>query len=153
MTKAVAEEVALTDVDAAFEAVKTAYAAGETDEFVKPRVLAGGEGVIRDGDAVFFFNFRADRAREITKALAFADFDAFARGRVPALSGYATMTEYDGSFGLPAAFRLLSQRRGRRPGRQPRLGAHTHRRAAGAERHDRGNRRRSRPSRQAHRAR
>jgi len=86
------------------EAVKAAYAAGETDEFVKPRVLAGGEGVIRDGDAVFFFNFRADRAREITKALAFADFDAFPRGRVPALSGYATMTEYDGSFGLPAAF-------------------------------------------------
>ncbi|MFP5259741.1 MAG: 2,3-bisphosphoglycerate-independent phosphoglycerate mutase [Acidobacteriota bacterium] len=84
--------------------VEAAYAAGQTDEFVKPRVLAGGEGVIRDGDAVFFFNFRADRAREITKALAFADFDGFVRARLPRLSGFATMTEYESSFGLPAAF-------------------------------------------------
>ena len=85
-------------------AVRAAYAAGQTDEFVTPRVLAGGEGVIRDGDAVFFFNFRADRAREITRALTAADFDGFVRGRVPRLSGFATMTEYDGSLHLPAAF-------------------------------------------------
>ncbi|MHC1788944.1 2,3-bisphosphoglycerate-independent phosphoglycerate mutase [Solidesulfovibrio sp.] len=85
-------------------AVNAAYAAGQTDEFVTPRLLAGGEGVIRDGDAVFFFNFRADRAREITRALTAADFDGFPRERVVKLSGFATMTEYDGSFGLPAAF-------------------------------------------------
>ena len=85
-------------------AVEAAYAAGQTDEFVTPRVLPGGEGILRDGDAVFFFNFRADRAREITRALTAADFDGFVRGRVPKLSGFATMTEYDGSFGLPAAF-------------------------------------------------
>ncbi len=85
-------------------AVEAAYAAGQTDEFVRPRVLAGGEGVLRDGDAVFFFNFRADRARELTAALTRDDFDGFARNVRPKLSGFATMTEYDGSFGLPVAF-------------------------------------------------
>jgi len=85
-------------------AVNAAYAAGQTDEFVKPRVLAGGDGVIRDGDAVFFFNFRADRAREITRAFIRDDFDGFVRRERPRLSGYATMTEYEGSFGVPVAF-------------------------------------------------
>lgn len=85
-------------------AVAAAYDAGQTDEFVKPRVLAGGDGVIRDGDAVFFFNFRADRAREITRAFIRDEFDGFARRRRPVLSGFATMTEYDGTFGLPVAF-------------------------------------------------
>ncbi|MEA5089442.1 2,3-bisphosphoglycerate-independent phosphoglycerate mutase [Solidesulfovibrio sp.] len=85
-------------------AVEAAYAAGQTDEFVKPRVLAGGEGKLRDGDAVFFFNFRADRARELTAALTRDDFDGFPRNVRPKLSGFATMTEYDGSFGLPVAF-------------------------------------------------
>ena len=85
-------------------AVTAAYAAGQTDEFVKPRVLADGQGTIRDNDAVFFFNFRADRAREITRALAFEAFDAFVRAKRPRLSGFATMTEYESSFGLPAAF-------------------------------------------------
>lgn len=85
-------------------AIEDAYAAGETDEFVRPRVLEGGDGVIRDGDAVFFFNFRADRAREITRAFIRDDFEAFPRGARPKLSGFATMTEYDGTFGLPVAF-------------------------------------------------
>ncbi len=85
-------------------AVAAAYAAGQTDEFVTPRVLAGGDGVIRDGDAVFFFNFRADRAREITSALTRDDFTGFLRPVRPRLSGFATMTEYDASFGLPVAF-------------------------------------------------
>jgi len=85
-------------------AVAAAYAVGQTDEFVRPRVLAGGDGSIRDGDAVFFFNFRADRAREIVSALTRDDFDGFARPVRPKLSGFATMTEYDGSFGLPVAF-------------------------------------------------
>ena len=85
-------------------AVEAAYAAGQTDEFVRPRVLAGGEGKLRDGDAVFFFNFRADRARELTAALTRDDFDGFPRNVRPKLSGFASMTEYDGSFGLPVAF-------------------------------------------------
>ena len=64
-------------------AVEQAYARGETDEFVKPTVVVngGGEPVarIRDGDALVFFNFRADRAREITRALTEADFVHLAR--------------------------------------------------------------------------
>ncbi len=85
-------------------AVAAAYAVGQTDEFVKPRVLAGGEGVIRDNDAVFFFNFRADRAREITRAFIEPDFAEFARPSRPNLAGFATMTEYDPHFDLPVAF-------------------------------------------------
>ncbi len=90
------------------DAVRQAYAEGLTDEFITPRMFCGPDGaptgLIRDGDAVFFFNFRADRAREITRAFIDPDFDAFARAAVPKLAGFATMTEYDGSFGLPVAF-------------------------------------------------
>ena len=84
--------------------VEAAYAAGETDEFVKPRVLVGGDGVLRDGDAVFFFNFRADRAREIVGALTVDGFDGFPRATRPSFSGFATMTAYEASFALPVAF-------------------------------------------------
>ncbi|HET7752329.1 MAG TPA: 2,3-bisphosphoglycerate-independent phosphoglycerate mutase [Anaeromyxobacteraceae bacterium] len=89
-------------------AVEEAYARGETDEFVKPTVVVnrGGEprGRVKDGDVVVFFNFRADRAREITRALVidgFTDFDASPR---PRLAYYVCMTEYDKTFGLPVAF-------------------------------------------------
>jgi len=90
------------------EALRHAYASGETDEFVKPRLVAGADGkplaLIEDGDAVFFFNFRADRAREITEAFIQPSFDAFSRAKTPRLAAFATMTEYDSSFGLPVAF-------------------------------------------------
>ena len=89
-------------------ALSEAYASGETDEFVKPRLVAGPDGrplaLIQDGDAVFFFNFRSDRAREITEAFILDDFTAFERRVRPALAGFATMTEYDSSFGLPVAY-------------------------------------------------
>jgi 2,3-bisphosphoglycerate-independent phosphoglycerate mutase len=89
-------------------AVEEAYARGETDEFVKPTVVVngGGEprGRVRDGDVIVFFNFRADRAREITRAFTeegFKDFDVQPR---PHLAYYACMTEYDKTFGLPVAY-------------------------------------------------
>jgi 2,3-bisphosphoglycerate-independent phosphoglycerate mutase len=89
-------------------AVEEAYARGETDEFVRPTVVVdgGGEprGRIRDGDAIVFFNFRADRAREITRAFtddAFAEFERVPR---PALSAYVCMTRYDEKLRLPEAF-------------------------------------------------
>ena len=89
-------------------AVQAAYGRGETDEFVAPTAIAGPDGkpmgVIRDGDAVFFFNFRADRARELTMALFQDGFDAFERAAFPRLSAMATMTRYEESFGLPTAF-------------------------------------------------
>jgi len=89
-------------------AVEEAYGRGETDEFVMPTVVVngGGEPVarVKDGDAILFFNFRADRAREITRAFTqpdFKDFDASAR---PRLAAYVCMAEYDKTFGLPVAF-------------------------------------------------
>jgi 2,3-bisphosphoglycerate-independent phosphoglycerate mutase len=85
-------------------AVEAAYAAGETDEFVTPRIISGVDGRISDGDALFFFNFRADRARQISRAFFEKDFKEFARPSVPKLSGFATMTQYESSFPLPAAF-------------------------------------------------
>ena len=85
------------------EAIAAAYAAGETDEFVKPRVI-DPVATIDDGDAMFFFNFRADRAREITRAFTEAEFCGFPREKKPRLSAYACLSEYDETFGLPVAF-------------------------------------------------
>jgi len=93
-------------------AMEAAYARGETDEFVKPTVIAPAgtpgsraPGLIRDGDSVIFFNFRADRAREMTRALTFETFDSFERKARPGLAAYTCMTRYDERFPLPVAFR------------------------------------------------
>lgn len=95
-------------VRSAEEAVQSAYAAGETDEFVKPCVVLGADrkplGVMGDGDGLFFFNFRADRARQLCRAFFEKDFNEFPRPLCPKLSGFSTMTRYESSFPLPAAF-------------------------------------------------
>jgi len=87
--------------------VEASYARGVTDEFIEPCVLtdAAAEpvGLLRDDDAVVFFNFRADRARQLTRALAFEDFEEFARVSAPRLR-VVTFTEYDATFELPVAF-------------------------------------------------
>ncbi|HET6412299.1 MAG TPA: 2,3-bisphosphoglycerate-independent phosphoglycerate mutase [Anaeromyxobacter sp.] len=89
-------------------AMERAYGQGETDEFVKPSVVVNGDGkpvgLIRDGDAVLFFNFRSDRARELTRALADPTFRDFDRGRRLELSAYVCMTRYDETFTYPIAF-------------------------------------------------
>jgi 2,3-bisphosphoglycerate-independent phosphoglycerate mutase len=85
----------------AVAAIEASYAAGITDEFVKPIALGG---TIGDGDAVVFFNFRADRAREITRALTDVEFSHFARSVVPKLSAYVCMCQYDKTLPLPVAF-------------------------------------------------
>ncbi|HXU71418.1 MAG TPA: 2,3-bisphosphoglycerate-independent phosphoglycerate mutase [Polyangia bacterium] len=90
-------------VDDAAAAVERRYAANETDEFIKPIVVAP-EVRISDGDSVVFFNFRADRAREMTRALTFDSFDGFARALRPKLGAYVCMTQYDASFPLPVAY-------------------------------------------------
>jgi len=84
-------------------AIKTAYAAGQTDEFVEPWVI-GENGTIDDGDGAIFFNFRADRAREMTRAMTADDFDGFVRNRKPDLVDFVCMSEYDETFDLPVAF-------------------------------------------------
>ena len=89
-------------------AVKAAYSRGETDEFVQPVVVVDESGksvgTVTDGDGIIFFNFRGDRAREITRAFTEKGFDGFPRQVVPELSGYTTMTLYDEGFDLPMAF-------------------------------------------------
>ena len=85
------------------EAIEQSYAAGVHDEFVVPVVIAEN-ATLDDGDGFIFFNFRSDRAREITRALALDDFDGFERRKRVHLSGYVCLTEYDATFSLPIAF-------------------------------------------------
>jgi 2,3-bisphosphoglycerate-independent phosphoglycerate mutase len=79
------------DADSGEEAVRAAYERGETDEFIKP-TLVGGEGRIRPGDAVIFFNFRPDRARQMTQKLAELGVHL------------TTLTEYQEDWDFPVAF-------------------------------------------------
>jgi 2,3-bisphosphoglycerate-independent phosphoglycerate mutase len=84
-----------------------AYAHGESDEFVKPTVIVGTDGLlphIASGDSVIFFNFRADRARQLTRAFTAADFSGFVRVGRPDLAEFVTFTAYEKDFNLPVAF-------------------------------------------------
>lgn len=87
--------------DTAAAAVAQAYAAGQTDEFVPPTVVRL-EGTIKDGDAVFMWNFRADRARELMHALGDPEFQGFQREVFPSLH-LAGMMQYEDAWPLPAA--------------------------------------------------
>ena len=83
-------------------AIRQAYAAGETDEFVKPRIIAGAPR-IRNGDGIFCFNYRADRMRQIVRALAVPGFDGFDVSGRPTVR-LVTMTRYDETLPFPAAY-------------------------------------------------
>ncbi|MFQ5441302.1 MAG: 2,3-bisphosphoglycerate-independent phosphoglycerate mutase [Thermodesulfobacteriota bacterium] len=85
-------------------AVESAYARGETDEFVKPTVIKGSYAPVSDDDGVLFFNYRADRSRELTAAFTESGFNGFKRKALPRLCGFATMTEYDRKFTVPVLF-------------------------------------------------
>ncbi len=86
-------------------AVGAAYKRGENDEFVRPTVVAPElDARVADGDVCLFFNFRPDRARELTRAFAEPGFAAFDRGPHPPAVDFVTMTEYKKEFGLPVAF-------------------------------------------------
>ncbi|TAL18718.1 2,3-bisphosphoglycerate-independent phosphoglycerate mutase [bacterium] len=92
----------------AAEAVKASYEAGQVDEFILPTVVvaeAGSPaGKIEDGDSVVFFNFRSDRARQLTRVFTEEGFSHFDVSDRPRLSSYVTMTEYDETFTTPIAF-------------------------------------------------
>lgn len=92
--------------DSALQAIRQSYHQKITDEFVLPTVVSGvvPEGLIRDGDGVIFFNFRADRARQLTRALTEEDFKEFPRKRRLNLSTFTTMTQYDETFKVPVAY-------------------------------------------------
>ncbi|HEY1592057.1 MAG TPA: 2,3-bisphosphoglycerate-independent phosphoglycerate mutase [Solirubrobacteraceae bacterium] len=87
----------------AVEAVRQAYERGETDEFVEP-TLVGDEARIRPQDSVIAFNFRPDRMRELSRALAEPGFDQIDRDGAPPLERYTTMTRYEEDFPYPVAF-------------------------------------------------
>lgn len=85
------------------EGLEAAYARGESDEFVKATTI--GEPVkVEDGDAVVFMNFRADRARELTRVFVEDDFKEFERARQPKLAGFVMLTQYAASIPAPSAF-------------------------------------------------
>ncbi len=92
--------------ESALAAIRNSYKEGVTDEFVVPTLITSSspDGLIRDGDGVIFFNFRADRARELTRALIEPNFTGFSRKRRIALSSYTTMTQYDQIFDVPVAY-------------------------------------------------
>ncbi|MDO4581840.1 MAG: 2,3-bisphosphoglycerate-independent phosphoglycerate mutase [Bacillota bacterium] len=83
----------------ATEAIEQSYAKGVTDEFIEPTVIVDAHGQplgpIKSGDSVIFFNFRSDRAREISHAFTDSDFDFFDRGPAPPEVNFAAMTSYD----------------------------------------------------------
>jgi 2,3-bisphosphoglycerate-independent phosphoglycerate mutase len=85
------------------EAARSAYQRGETDEFIEP-VVVGEEGQIRARDTVVAFNFRPDRMREITRALADPQFAKIDRGGAAPVQRYVTMTEYEEGWPYPVAF-------------------------------------------------
>jgi 2,3-bisphosphoglycerate-independent phosphoglycerate mutase len=94
--------------ESAEAAVAAAYARGETDEFVRATANVGpgaAPATIADGDAIVFMNFRADRARQLTRALTEPSFAGFPRRRVPALAMFVCLTSYGDEFQrLPVAF-------------------------------------------------
>ena len=100
---------AIVDARAPFDAsdanvaLAAAYARGENDEFVQPTTIAGGCRV-EDGDVIVFMNFRADRARQITRAFVRADFAGFERTRVPKLANFVSLTEYSADLPTSVAF-------------------------------------------------
>jgi len=104
----IVDGVAEYAADSASKALAAAYARGESDEFVKPTAIRDVDRPMtrmQDGDVVVFMNFRADRAREMTRALTQTAFDGFARARVPQLARFVCLTNYGDEFaGLPIAF-------------------------------------------------
>ena len=102
LTKAIGERA--TDPIAV---INESYARGVTDEFVEPVAIVRNDGspvaTIKDDDSVIFFNFRPDRARQLTRALAIPDFNEFDVSDRPRVH-YVCFTMYDSSFNLPIAF-------------------------------------------------
>jgi 2,3-bisphosphoglycerate-independent phosphoglycerate mutase len=87
----------------AMQALDQAYERGEADEFVKPTLIGKAEP-IQDGDVVVFMNFRADRARQLTRTFIEPNFNEFERRARPRLASFVSLTEYNKDFDIPVAF-------------------------------------------------
>ena len=97
------EGEALRSAETAVQGLELAYAADESDEFVKATRI-GEKALIQDGDSVIFMNFRADRARELTKAFVEPNFAGFERRVVPNLAKFVMLTRYQASIDAPVAY-------------------------------------------------
>ncbi|HUZ84769.1 MAG TPA: 2,3-bisphosphoglycerate-independent phosphoglycerate mutase [Gaiellales bacterium] len=97
--------------DDAVAAVRASYASGVTDEFIEPTVIGDpARGQIRGEDVAVFFNFRPDRARQLTRALTDPAFGDFERGADPPMPWFVQMTEYADDIGAPVAYASESLR-------------------------------------------
>jgi 2,3-bisphosphoglycerate-independent phosphoglycerate mutase len=96
-----------THARSAAEYVQKSYEKGVTDEFIEPATIVDANdkpvGPLQDGDSVIFFNYRSDRGRQLTRALAMDDFDGFERRPYPKIA-MTTMTQYDPTFVFPVVF-------------------------------------------------
>lgn len=92
------------NAETAEKAIEESYDKGTNDEFVLPTLTGVNDSRISDNDSVIFFNFRPDRAREITRAINDKNFDGFERTKTLKNIYYVCMTQYDETFGLPIAF-------------------------------------------------
>ncbi|MGI6143940.1 MAG: 2,3-bisphosphoglycerate-independent phosphoglycerate mutase [bacterium] len=94
--------------ESAVEAVVQSYRKGETDEFVRPTVIVENSGqpraTIKDGDSIIFYNFRPDRARQLTRAFVDEEFTGFSRGPGHPRVHFTCMTQYDETIPAPVAF-------------------------------------------------
>jgi len=99
----IVDSVAEYSADTALAGLEAAYARQENDEFVKATRI--GEAVkVEDGDAVIFMNFRADRARELSRAFVEPEFNEFPRARLPKMAAYIGLTQYSAKIAAPAAY-------------------------------------------------
>ena len=88
------------------KALRYAYSKGETDEFVKPTILTN-KCVVQEHDSIIFFNFRSDRARELTRAFIWGTFNKFKRKKIIDLK-FVSLTQYDSLVNIPVAFPPLA---------------------------------------------
>lgn len=88
----------------AVSGVERSYAQGITDEFVVPFIVGENDGRITAGDGIVFFNFRPDRARQMTRALSESEFDGFQRPEGVLPVNFVCMTQYDATIAAPVAF-------------------------------------------------
>lgn len=93
----------------AIEALDQAYARNETDEFVQATSCQDYQGM-KDGEVAIFMNFRADRARQLTRAFTDPNFESFSREHPPRLNTFMTLTRYDNNLDIPVAFPPVSLR-------------------------------------------
>lgn len=89
--------------ESAVAGLEAAYSRDENDEFVKSTII-GEAAPIEDGDAVFFMNFRADRARQLSRVFTDANFDGFEREKIPQLGSFVTLTQYAADIQAHVAF-------------------------------------------------